>query len=87
MEWAIKLFWMKKHSPSLVRFDPSLDLTTRIALVMSACQSSGHVSRKSLIATYGLSQQQAGSLMRDFIHAHAKHLQWDVAHARYSMKS
>ena len=78
---------MKSHSPTHERFDPSMNLEHRIALVMSLQKSLGHVSRKTLITAYGVTQLQAGSLMRDFIHAHAKHLEWDVTHAHYSLKS
>jgi hypothetical protein len=82
-----KLFNMKRHSPLHARFDPTLDLEKRIELVMSLQRSLGHVNRKKLIEAYGVTQIQAGSLMRDFIHAHAKHLEWDAAHAHYSMKT
>lgn len=82
-----KLFSMKKHSPLHARFDPTLDLEKRIELVMSLQKSLGHVNRKNLIEAYGVTQFQAGSLMRDFIHAHAKHLEWDAAHAHFSMKT
>jgi hypothetical protein len=78
---------MKSHSPTHDRFDPSMNLEHRIALVMSLQKSLGHVNRKTLITAYGVTQLQAGSLMRDFIHAHAKHLEWDMTHAHYSLKS
>jgi len=78
---------MESHHTSHIRFDPSMELLKRIELVMSVQKSLGHVSRKTLISTYGFTQQQAGSLMRDFIHAYAKNLQWDMTHEHYSMKS
>jgi len=84
---ATKLFSMKSFSPAHDRFDPTMDLEHRIALVMSLLKSLGYVNRKTLITTYGVTQLQAGSLMRDFIHAHAKHLEWDMTHAHYRLKS
>lgn len=78
---------MKSHSPKNARFDPSLNLEHRIALVMSLQKKLGHVNRKSLITAYGVTQLQAGSLMRDFIHAHAKNLEWDMTHAHYRLKN
>ncbi len=78
---------MKINSPSLVPFDPSPDLTKRIALVISVYQKLGYVNRKSLMETYDLSQLEAGGLMRDFIHAHAKNLVWDLKHAHYTLKT
>ena len=78
---------MKNHSPTQDRFDPTMDLEHRISLVMSLQKNLGHVNRKALITAYGVTQLQAGSLMRDFINAHAKHLEWDVTHAHYSWKA
>jgi hypothetical protein len=78
---------MKSHSPTNARFDPSLDLEYRIALVMYLQKKLGHVNRKTLITAYGVTQLQAGSLMRDFIHAHAKNLEWDTTHAHYRLKT
>ncbi len=77
---------MKNHSPLHTRFDPAWDLTKRLELVMSLQKRLGHVNRKSLIEAYGVTQLQASSLMRDFIHAHAKNLEWNATHAHYSMK-
>lgn len=78
---------MKSHKPSLDRFDPSMDLEQRIALVLSLQKSLGHVNRKSLITAFGITQLQAGSLMRDFIQAHAKQLKWDMKHAHYTFEN
>ena len=77
---------MKSKNPSLVRFDPSMNLEQRIALVLSLQKSLGHVNRKSLIKAFGVTELQAGSLMRDFIHANAKHLKWDMKHAHYTLE-
>ena len=82
-----KLFSMKRHSPLHARFDPTLDLEKRIELVMSLQKTLGHVNRKALIEEYGLTQLEAGALMRDFLHAHAKNLKWDMTNAHYKMKS
>ena len=69
-----------------VLFDTAWDLEKRINLVMSLHKSLGYVNRKELIYAYGITQQQAGLLMRDFIHVHAKNIRWDMTHARYSLK-
>jgi hypothetical protein len=76
---------MKSHKPAHVHFDPTLDLPKRIELVMTAYKKQGYVSRKTLIETYGITQLQAGSLMRDFLHAHANKTQWDMTHSHYNM--
>ena len=76
---------MKKHASARVRFDSSLDLSERISLVIAAYEMHGYVNRKTLIELYGVTQLQAGSLMRDFIHAHAKNLKWSMEHSHYSM--
>lgn len=53
---------------------------------MNVQKKLGYVSRQALIELYGFTQQQAGTLMRDFIHAHAKDLEWNMTHSHYSMK-
>lgn len=78
---------MKKNSPLRARFHTTLDLEKRIELVISLQRSLGHVSRKALIEEYGLTQLEAGSLMRDFLHAHAKNLEWDMTNTHYKMKT
>jgi len=65
------------------KFSVSLDLASRIALVMTAHTTHGNVNRKTLMNMYGITQIQAGSLMRDFIHAHAKDLEWVAHHSHY----
>lgn len=72
---------------SKYRFEPNFSLEKRIELVRSIQKELGYVSRKILISTLGVTQLQAGALMRDFIHAYAKHLHWDMNHAHYIMKS
>jgi hypothetical protein len=74
---------MKSHQPTLTCFDTPLDISKRIDLVMSTYKKLGYINRKALVVNYGISQQQAGSLMRDFIHLHAKRIQWDMKHAHY----
>lgn len=76
---------MKSQQPSLARFDSTMDLPTRISLVVSAYKHLGYVNRRSLMTAYGLTQQQAGALMRDFIHAHASRIQWNMTHGHYHM--
>jgi DNA-nicking Smr family endonuclease len=77
---------MKTHTQAQPHFDQTLDINQRIELVMDAQKKVGHISRQVLIEMYGLTQQQAGMLMRDFIHAHAKDLNWNMAHSYYSLK-
>lgn len=81
-----KLCTMKSHNNAQSHFDHTLDLSQRIKLVMDVQKKLGHVSRQALIEMYGLTQQQAGALMRDFIHAHAKDLEWNMTHSHYNLK-
>jgi hypothetical protein len=74
---------MKSNQPTLMRRDSPLDLTQRIDLVMSTYKKLGYINRKALAANYGISEQEAGSLMRDFIHLYAKRIQWDMKHSYY----
>ena len=74
---------MKSHQLTVPCLDTSSDLAKRIDLVMSTYKKLGYINRKALVVNYGISQQQAGSLMRDFIHLHAKRIQWDMKHAHY----
>lgn len=76
---------MKSQQPTLMCLDIPLDLTQRIDLVMSTYKKLGYINRKALAANYGISQQEAGSLMRDFIHLHAKSIQWNMEHGYYIM--
>lgn len=77
---------MRNHIHAKHRLDKPLDLNQRIELVMNVQKKLGYVSRQALIELYGFTQQQAGTLMRDFIHAHAKDLEWNMTHSHYSMK-
>jgi hypothetical protein len=76
---------MKSHQPTVTCLDKSLDLSERIDLVMLTYKKLGYINRRALVVNYGISQQQAGSLMRDFIHLHAKRIQWDMKHAHYTL--
>lgn len=78
---------MKKHKSLLQKNTAHDELCERIALVMKACDKDGHVSRKTLMAVYGLTQIQAGVLMRDFIHAHASHLEWHPGQSHYKFSA
>jgi len=78
---------MKRNFLFRERFGATLNLEKRIELVMSLQKTLGYVNRKALIDEYGLTQLEAGSLMRDFLHAHAKNLKWDMNNAHYKMKS
>ena len=77
---------MRSYIQAQPRFDQTLDLNKRIALVMDVQKNLGYVSRQALIENYGLTQQQAGTLMREFIHAHAKDLEWNMTHSHYILK-
>ena len=76
---------MKKNKSSTLKNKQNVDLHERISLVMKAYDIDGHVSRKTLMTTYGLSQLQAGALMRDFIHAHAINLEWHPSNSHYKI--
>lgn len=76
---------MKKNKNSTPTRNEKIDLPDRISLVMQAYEKDGHVNRKTLMAMYGLSQIEAGVLMRDFIHAHAINLEWHPTHSHYKL--
>ena len=76
---------MKKNKNSSPTRNEKIDLPDRISLVMQAYEKDGHVNRKTLMAMYGLSQIEAGVLMRDFIHAHAINLEWHPTHSHYKL--
>lgn len=83
---APKLCTMRSQIQARPLYDQTLDLNQRIGLVMEVQKKLGYVNRQTLIQTYGLTQQQAGALMRDFIHAHAKDLEWNMKHSHYNLK-
>lgn len=76
---------MKSHQLTVPCLDTSSDLAKRIDLVMSTYKKWGYINRKLLVMNYGISQQQAGSLMRDFIHLYAKRIQWDMKYGYYRL--
>lgn len=76
---------MKSQQPAVMCLDKSLGLSERVDVVMLTYKKLGYINRKALVADYGISQQQAGSLMRDFIHLHAKRIQWDIKHDYYTL--
>jgi hypothetical protein len=59
----------------------------RISFVMKAYEKDGHVSRKTLMKLYGISQLDAGVMMRDFIHQHARDLEWHPIQSHYKIAS
>jgi hypothetical protein len=77
---------MSNIQPTRQDFEQASDLSKRIALVMNVQKRLGYVNRNTLMKTYMLSQQEAGSLMRDFIHAYAKNLEWNMSHSHYRLK-
>ena len=76
---------MKSSQKLHLRFDTSLDLPKRIALVLAAYDELGYVNRKSLMSIYGVTQLQAGALMRDFIHANARNIEWNKDRSHYNI--
>lgn len=66
------------------KFNIHLDLEARVELVLAAHVIHGHVSRKTLMTIYGISQLQAGALMRDFIKTHPNNIEWVAKHAHYT---
>lgn len=77
---------MRNHIQTPQSLEKPRDLNERIDFVMNVQKKLGYVSRQALIEMYGFTQQQAGSLMRDFIHAHAKDLEWNTTHSHYILK-
>ena len=77
---------MKSNDPTNLKTLAEADLEQRIALVMSACTAHGYVNRKLLVTMYKITQQQAGSLMRDFLEIHAKNTDWDLENLQYKLK-
>lgn len=77
---------MKNHGQANPKNSVEADLEKRIALVMSAYTAHGYVNRKLLVAMYKITQQQAGSLMRDFIEVHAQNIHWDLDHLHYKLE-
>ena len=67
---------MPSHKHTKLSFSIGLDLSSRLALVTAAYVTLGHINRKILMETYGVTQVQAGALMRDFIEANSKTIEW-----------
>ena len=74
---------MPSHNPIKPRFNVNLDLTARLLLVSDAYLLRGQINRKILVDTYGVTQVQAGALMRDFIEASSKTIGWVPEGAHY----
>jgi len=72
-----KIFFREIYQNSTMHTDNTLDLSNRIELVLSVYKDLGYINRQALINVYGITQRQAGALMRDFIHAHASKIQWN----------
>jgi hypothetical protein len=81
----IKLLKMPNHKKTQSTFSPDLDMTSRVALVTSAYLTRGHINRQLLVETYGVTQVQAGRLMRDFIEAHSKTIEWFPKNTHYRL--
>jgi hypothetical protein len=76
---------MQNHKYSPLAFNSNLDLTSRVALVTAAYQEKGHINRQILVDMYAVTQVQAGSLMRDFIEAHAQKIAWFPGETHYKL--
>lgn len=76
---------MKKYQLSDHKNSRKNDFPEQISWVMRAYEKDGYVNRKTLMEMYGLTQIQAGALMRDFIHANAVNLEWHPADAHYKL--
>lgn len=77
---------MSNHVRTLKKFNIHMNITDRIELVMVAQLTHGHINRKILMQEYGITQIQAGALIRDFIKAHSVHIEWspELKHYTYS---
>lgn len=73
----------KKSSKSLEI--TSLNLESRISLVMLECKKRGFISRQLLIEAYNLTPRDAGLLMREFIQENAIILEWDKINSNYRL--
>ena len=76
---------MPNHKKTKQSFSPALDLGSRLALVTAAYVTQGHINRKILMETYGVTQVQAGGLMRDFIEANSKTIEWFPENTHYRL--
>ena len=76
---------MLSHQNTHLPFSSDLDLTSRVALVTAAYLSQGHINRQLLVKTYGVTQVQAGRLMREFIEAHSKTIEWFPKNTHYRL--
>lgn len=76
---------MSNRTQTKLLFSPSLDLPSRLALVKTAYLAHGHINRKILVETYGVTQIQAGALMREFIEAHSKTIAWFPENTHYRL--
>jgi len=76
---------MPGHKHTKLSFSIGLDLSSRLALVTAAYVTLGHINRKILMETYGVTQVQAGALMRDFIEANSKTIEWFPENTHYRL--
>lgn len=76
---------MPSHNPIKPRFNVNLDLTARLLLVSDAYLLRGQINRKILVDTYGVTQVQAGALMRNFIEANSKTIEWFPENTHYRL--
>jgi hypothetical protein len=76
---------MPNHTKTKLLFSSNLDLPSRLALVKAAYLTHNHINRKILVDTYGVTQIQAGALMREFIEAHSKTITWFPENTHYRL--
>ena len=70
----------KPHHPHLPK-----DLSKRMEMVIAAFIGKGHLNRNVLAEYYGLSQLQASTLLRDFLHHRVNEVRWDSVTNSYHL--
>ena len=61
------------------------DFSKRMEMVVAACIGTGFVNRHVLAQFYGLSQLEASSLLRDFLHHRIRDVRWDAKTNSYKL--
>lgn len=74
---------MGKFNSIFKRMFSELDRNERIKFATDAHTNFGNISRKKLMDIYGITQIQAGLMMRDYIHEYATKIEWVEEHSHY----
>lgn len=74
---------MGKFNSIFNRKFSELNKSERIKFAIDAHKDFGNISRKKLMSIYGITQIQAGLMMRDYIHEYASKIEWVEKHSHY----